>query len=352
MLLSYLFPEEEKVDIIENDDNSVIIGPFRFIKPYKYTFQCSAKSRWCSKPLVDTFLSEFKHWTKDVIVKRINDGDIVVNGKRIPVDYTIKNGDKIEHTITRIEIPVYNEPIEVLGENDEFIAYLKPASVPVHESGGFLFNSLGKRVGDKYYPLHRLDKVTSGIIIMGKSEAAANKFRGLLETGNIKKTYLARVIGEFPHSDIVVNEPIEMDHCLNRMVVSKKGKESTTEFRLIKTNGKESIVECHPITGRTHQIRIHLSYLGYPISNDELYGGSKQKYTKEELKALDEARKHGYWPPDTSLCDDDPVLEMKIYLHSVHYQSEHFDFHAPFPKWFDLDYREDGNTSKSRSCAI
>lgn len=274
--------------------NPVIIGPFRFIKPYKFTFRCIAKGRWEGRLLVDVFTQEFKHWQREQILKRIHDSDIVVNGKSIGVDYKIKEHDVIEHTITRIETPIYNLPITKIGENDNFIAFLKPSSIPVHATGGYFYNSMVKLIDKRYYPIHRLDKVTSGIIVMAKSNEDAKMFTKMLQDKTVKKAYLARVLGEFPEGVIKVNQPIKeakRDRALREC--GEGGKESLTVFKRLVTNGKESIVKCKPITGRTHQIRVHLSYLGYPISNDFYYGGNKPKLTKEEEDALKEAEKMG-----------------------------------------------------------
>ena len=315
----------------------VIIGPFRFVKPYYFTFPCTAKGRWIGRKLIDVFCQEFKHWKRGVIEKRIRDGDITVNERRIELDYVIQQSDRIKHTIIRRECPVYNRPIRKLGETDEYVAYLKPASIPVHATGGYYYNAMVKQIGERYHPVHRLDRVTSGIIIMGKTKDAAQNFGKMLQNGKIHKTYLARVRGVFPEGEITCTQPIR-ESAKSREIkeCGEGGKDSLTLFKRVETNGQESIIECRPITGRTHQIRVHLAFLGFPISNDALYGGVKPKLTAEEERAIKEAERRGFWPPDTVMDKDDAFNVSEIYLHSIHYQSDIFDFRAPKPDWASL----------------
>ncbi|KAH0794145.1 pseudouridine synthase [Histomonas meleagridis] len=332
--------EEEKEELkphLVNTIEPIVIGPFRFIKPYLYTFHCSAKARWIGKPLIDVFEHEFKHWSHSTLVERIQSGYITVNKHHITIDYIIQNRDFIEHTILRRESPIYNLPIEKLGETADYVAYHKPSSLPVYSTGGYYYNSLINMVDPQYHPVHRLDKVTSGIVVFAKSETSARHFGQMLLSKKIHKTYIARVIGSFPAGETKVYAPIR-ESSVNRSLreCGEGGKESLTLFKLISTNGSESIVECHPITGRTHQIRVHLSYLGYPISNDVKYGGKEPVLSSDEKKALEEAKKRGLWPPDTTFEDENPAVSFGIYLHSCHYQSDEFDFKAPLPKWTEL----------------
>lgn len=331
--------EEPRIKHTVDSIQPIIIGPFRFIEPYPFTFQCNAKRRWYGCKLIDKFAQEFKHWDRKTLVQRIENHQILVNGHPITVDYIIKEHDFITHSIIRTESPVYNEKIEKLGETTNYIAFLKPSSVPVHATGGYFYNSMVKRLDARYYPVHRLDKVTSGIIVMAKTEDSARTFGKYLESHQIEKTYIARVMGEFPDGEIRVDAPI-LENPKDRTVrvCGPGGKESLTIFKRISTNGRESIVECHPITGRTHQIRVHLAHLNHPISNDPMYGGKYIGFTKAEKEALKEAHRLKLWPPDTILSkDDDKHLVFGIFLRSVHYKSDEFDFKAPMPDWIDLD---------------
>ena len=337
--------EEDRRELVPPCE-AVIIEPFRFIRPYYFTFPCTAKGRWLGRKLVEVFCKEFKHWSREVIEKRIRDGDITVNDEAVTVEYVIQAHDRIKHTVTRVERPVYNRPIVKLGETDDYVAFLKPASIPVHATGGYFYNAMVKQIGQRYHPVHRLDRVTSGIIVMAKNKEAAQNFGVMLQDGKISKMYLARVRGVFPEGEIRCDAPIrEKEGAREIRECGEGGKESLTLFKRLSTNGTESIVECHPITGRTHQIRVHLAHLGYPISNDPLYGGVMPSLTRDEQKAIDAAQKQGLWPPDTIIGKDDVFNVFQIYLHSFHYQSNVFDFHAPLPEWEDLDKYQVGASS-------
>ena len=334
---------EEKEKSIKNFDinnekpSEIIIGPFRFYEPYDFTFKTVAKGRWYKRVLLDVFSEEFKHVSRDVLIQRIKDGKITVNDKNIPIDYVIKEHDVIKHTAPRIESPVYNIPIEKLGETDDFIAVFKPSSLPIHATGGYFYNSLVKQIGTRYFPVHRLDRVTSGIIVFAKSDNAAKKFTEMLNSNKINKTYVARVLGKFPEGETVVDVPIkESKDSRAKRTCGEGGKESKTIFKLLKTNGTESIVECHPITGRTHQIRVHLSHIGYPISNDSFYGGHESKLTPDEEQALREAKERGLLAPEIEEEWENKEISFQIYLCSIHYTSDLFDFKAPLPSWADL----------------
>lgn len=333
--------ENSQGNEIKDESNVVIIEPFRFIKPYEFTFTAGSKERWVGQKLVDVFSNEFIMATREEYEDRIRKGKIIVNGKKITTDYRIGPKDDIKHTCTRIEAPVFNKPLLKLGETDNYVAYLKPASITVNTVGGYFYNSMVKRLPSHLHVVHRLDRVTSGIIIFAKNKAAATNFNQYLVGDKVNKTYVARVIGQFPEGEIICDQPLDTDYTVHHTVVTPTGKPSKTIFKLLKTNGKESLVEAHPITGRTHQIRCHLQYLGYPISNDEMYGGRRAKYTKQMLDALKKAEKMGLWPCDYCQDKSNPYVEFQVYLHSVHYQTPEFDFHAPMPDWADLDYGTD-----------
>ena len=332
--------EEKEKDSLQEDNqtNQIIIGPFRFYKPYDFTFKTVAKGRWYRRVLIDVFSEEFKHFSRDVLTQRILDGKITVNDQKIPLDYVIKEHDVIKHTAPRIESPTYNIPIEKLGETDDYIAVFKPASIPIHATGGYFQNSLIKQIGTRYFPVHRLDRVTSGIIVFAKSDKAAKTFAEMLNTGKIHKTYIARVLGKFPEGETIVDVPIkESKDSRAKQTCGEGGKESKTIFKLLETNGKESIVECHPITGRTHQIRVHLAHINHPISNDSFYGGTESGLSKSEENALKEAKEKGLLAPEIEEEWKKHEITFQIYLCSVHYSSELFNFKAPVPKWANLE---------------
>ncbi|EAX98803.1 RNA pseudouridylate synthase family protein [Trichomonas vaginalis G3] len=173
---------------------------------------------------------------------------------------------------------------------------------------------------------------------MAKSDSAAKRFTEMLNNNKIEKTYIARVLGQFPPEKKIVDLPIiESAESRAKMVCKEGGKPSQTEFELVTTNGKESIVKCHPITGRTHQIRVHLASIGFPISNDVFYGGTTASLTPEEESALKEAKSRGLLAEEIEEEWVNKEITFQIYLRSVHYKSELFDFSIDMPEWAKLD---------------
>jgi len=204
-------------------------------------------------------------------------GKIQVNGQTKKLDYVIKNGDKVSHAKHRHEIPVLGDKIKVIHDGEDYLVVEKPCSIPMHPCGKYRYNSLSiilaKELRYKNLrTLYRLDRLTSGLCILGKNFQSALVLDKHIKERTAIKTYICRVVGEFPEGRIVVDKPID---CASRKIglywLNDEGKESLTEFERVSYNGTTSVVKCYPKTGRTHQIRIHLQYLGHPIINDPLY---------------------------------------------------------------------------------
>lgn len=142
--------------------------------------------------------------------------------------------------------------------------------------------------------VHRIDKETSGVLIIAKTPEAFSNLQGQFKKRKIHKKYIAKVYGKFPENDVVVDAPIARNpRNRERFAVVEGGKEAQTTFHLVKhieEDGEEySIVECEPKTGRTHQIRVHLTALGHPVVGDKLYSGkkrSKRDFDKFERQYL------------------------------------------------------------------
>lgn len=231
-----------------------------------------------------------------------------MNGKPTGIDTKIMNGQVICHTLHRHEPPVTAQPIGIVHEDDDLIVINKPAGVPVHPAGRYNYNSVVEIMrADRGYgwnpmPCNRLDRLTSGLMFIGKHAKAADDIGIQLKARTVRKEYVARVIGEFPAEDVICDQPIlaiSPKLGLNRARAS--GKEARTIFKRLAYypaevkneivtedmrtekekardakmawKGKEgySVVRCLPLTGRTHQLRVHLQYLGHPIANDPIY---------------------------------------------------------------------------------
>ncbi|KAG5934520.1 hypothetical protein E4U59_006132 [Claviceps monticola] len=304
----------------------------RRVRPYHWTYNTYCKERWRGKTLMEVFVSEFRDRPAEYYRMTMEKGDIFINGKSVGPDYVIQNGDLISHTMHRHEPPVTAEPIGIIHEDNDMIVINKPSGVPVHPAGRYKFNSVLEIMmaerGPLFrpYPCNRLDRLTSGIMFVAKSVQAADKLGNQIKARTVRKEYVARVVGEFPEGDVVCDQPILLISPklgLNR--VRANGKSARTAFKRLayyppttaaapapdssggggenvggnishiengsgnssSSNNEDikgrpwatkrgySIVRCLPVTGRTHQIRVHLQYLGHPIQNDPIYANQR-----------------------------------------------------------------------------
>lgn len=234
-------------------------------------------------------------------------GAVVVNGQKVPTNHIVKNGDIVSHTLHRHEPPVTAQEIGIIHEDDDMIVINKPAGVPVHPAGRYNYNSIIEIMraqrghGFNPLPCNRLDRLTSGVMFIGKNARAADKLGKQIMGRTVRKEYVARVKGEFPEGDVVCEMPIlQISPKLGLNRVRANGKDARTVFKRLayypptaaddaversktaeelkleegrpwmKKEGY-SVVRCLPLTGRTHQIRVHLQFLGHPISNDPIY---------------------------------------------------------------------------------
>ncbi|GJC85250.1 uncharacterized protein ColLi_08088 [Colletotrichum liriopes] len=269
----------------------------RRVAPYHFTYHTWAKERWRGRKLIEIFEDEFRDRTLEYYRHAMETGAIVVNGKIVGPDHVVKNGDL---------------PIRIIHEDDEMIVVNKPSGVPVHPAGRYKYNSLIEIMkaerGEHFlpYPCHRLDRLTSGILFIGKTPQAAVKLTAQIRAHTVRKEYLARVAGKFPDGEVVCDQPIlQISPRLGLNRVRANGKSARTVFKRLayyppeNRNGSEleqpktaeqlveeerrpwikkegySIVRCLPLTGRTHQIRVHLQFVGHPIQNDPLYANQR-----------------------------------------------------------------------------
>nr|CAN83167.1 hypothetical protein VITISV_021912 [Vitis vinifera] len=205
--------------------------------------------------------------------------------------------------------------------------------------------------------IHRLDRLVSGLLILARSASKADSFRQQIEAGMVQKQYIAKVTGVFPDD--------EVGNCCGNTPL--KGKSACTKFTRISTNGTHSIVLCEPITGRTHQIRVHLQYTGHPIANDMLYLSefSVDRSTKG-LSADRAAANSGCSLPSSSpkscvdeYCDDNSTVDFSIdpmctncpnltpkgydedeeglWLHCIRYCGPDWVYECPHPEWASHD---------------
>ncbi|RWS22177.1 RNA pseudouridylate synthase domain-containing protein 2-like protein, partial [Leptotrombidium deliense] len=249
----------------------------RKVYPYFFEYNAYCKRRWIGRKVSEIIEKEFRAIPKRLLEQRFEMALTVVNKQKVSPDYLIKDGDVLTSRVHRHENSVLAAPIKIIFESDEMLVVDKPPSIPVHACGRYRLNSvlyiLSKENGYKnLHVCHRLDRLTSGVFIMAKSIQKANEIMGQMRDRMVQKEYVCKVDGEFPDGEITCDQPLaRLSHKIGLFFVHKDGKESVTKFEKLSSDGKTSIVRCKPLTGRTHQIRVHLQYLGFPICNDVLY---------------------------------------------------------------------------------
>ncbi|GAB6032271.1 hypothetical protein CHUAL_010911 [Chamberlinius hualienensis] len=249
----------------------------RKIYPYFYTFTTYCKGRWINMKLIDVFAKEFLAQPVYEFENSIKKGLLTVNGEEVKPEYILKNGDLIANRIHRHEVPVTDKPLKIISLTEDLVVIDKPSSIPAHPSGRYRFNTVvfilakdfnlpGLRIA------YRLDRLTSGLMMFSRNLERDKQLKDEIKNRSVQKRYLSRVQGVFPEDPVLCKEPIAVfSHQIGICRVDPNGKECETEFERWSTNGKTSVVLCKPKTGRMHQIRVHLQYLGYPIVNDPLY---------------------------------------------------------------------------------
>mmetsp|Transcript_7583 Transcript_7583/g.14218 ORF Transcript_7583/g.14218 Transcript_7583/m.14218 type:complete len:329 (-) Transcript_7583:2559-3545(-) len=310
----------------------------RCVIPYDYNYQTYCKERWRDRPLLEVFTQEFKAYSAEYYEEAVKTGAVTVNDVIVPSDYVIRNGDCIVHKTLRHEPPVFMRPPRVVWDLPHFIVVDKPSSIPVHSCGAYHKNSLLGILEHEFgyknlKPVHRLDRVTSGVVVLAKTSAAARNITALMQQDLCLKQYIARVRGRFPHQSITVNAGIACKSQKDGVYfVDSSGKESSTliEFYKYDAESDTSLVWAQPITGRTHQIRLHLQHLGFPIANDSCYGGedlnpvtlSDVTYKRVKLEIGDKR----------IALEDSKQLE--IWLHAYRYRlTQNLDFCVGLPVW-------------------
>ncbi len=232
-------------------------------------------------------------------LKKINHS-IDINGRWEYMGYRLQKGDVLQVLIVEEEsskkIPPVKLPLEVVYEDEDILVVNKPAHMPIHPSMKHYENTLGNAVAyyfmeqNKpciYRCINRLDKDTSGLTILAKHFVAASMLYDQMVAREIKRTYYAITDGEVPEEEGTINAPIgrEGDSVVVRAVDYEKGDEAITHYRVLGRGGGLSLVECHLDTGRTHQIRVHMKHLGYPLIGDFLYHPENHTMDRQALHA-------------------------------------------------------------------
>ncbi|MCI5529962.1 MAG: RluA family pseudouridine synthase [Blautia sp.] len=246
---------------------------------------------------IDRYLSEKNaELSRSYLQKLLKEQGITVNGREVKANYKVQAGDEI-----RISLPDLSEPdilpedipLDILYEDEDVMVVNKPKGMVVHPSAGhtsgtlvnaILFHCQGNLSGINGVMrpgiVHRIDKDTTGALLICKNDVAHRDLAEQLKEHSIKRRYRAIVSGNLKDDEGTVEGPIGR-HPVDRKKMAinyKNGKEAITHYKVLERFGNATYIECRLETGRTHQIRVHMTSIGHPLLGDEVYGSGKNPY--------------------------------------------------------------------------
>ncbi|MCK1238690.1 RluA family pseudouridine synthase [Streptococcus uberis] len=240
---------------------------------------------------LDKALADLTDLSRSQANDEIKKGTILVNGEPVKAKYTVKEGDIISYQLPEEEILDYEAediPIDIVYEDEDLAIINKAQGMVVHPSAGHssgtLVNALLYHIKDlstingvvRPGIVHRIDKDTSGLLMIAKNDKAHHILADELKAKKSLRKYLAIVHGNLPNDRGIIEAPIgrsEKDR--KKQAVTAKGKDAITSFQVVERFGDFTLVELSLETGRTHQIRVHMAYIGHPVAGDPLYGPRK-----------------------------------------------------------------------------
>lgn len=244
---------------------------------------------------IDAFIAEKVDVSRVTVQRLIDEENISVNGKKTKPSYKVQENDVIEveeEKPKEIELKAQEIPLEILYEDDDIIVVNKPKGMVVHPANGnpdgTLVNAIMaickdslSGIGGEIRPgiVHRLDKDTSGALIIAKNDKAHINMSEQIKNHEVEKTYIALVKGIVKENEATINMPIgRSTKDRKKMAVNKNGKNAVTHFKVLERFNNYTLLEVKIETGRTHQIRVHLTEIGYPIVGDGVYSNGKNEW--------------------------------------------------------------------------
>lgn len=230
-------------------------------------------------------------WSRTLVQQWVKEGIVLVNGSTVKANYKVKQGDVLtvdEPEPEELDIPAEDLNLEIVYEDKDVLVVNKPSGMVVHPAPGHttgtLVNGLMHHCTDlsgingvmRPGIVHRIDKDTSGLLMVAKNDKAHTSLVDQLVKKTVTRVYTALVHGHIPHDNGTIDAPIGRDKKDRQsMGVENDGKHAVTHFKVLERFGDFTLVECRLETGRTHQIRVHMKYIGHPLAGDPKYGPKK-----------------------------------------------------------------------------
>ncbi|MCM8711020.1 RluA family pseudouridine synthase [Clostridium sp. SYSU_GA19001] len=244
---------------------------------------------------LDVYLSgKLQDKSRSFIQGLIEEGKVLVNNLSKKSNYKVKVNDKVKVVIPEpvsLDIEPENIPLDIMYEDSDVIVINKPQGMVVHPAPGInkgtLVNALMNHCTDlsgingvtRPGIVHRIDKDTSGVLVVAKNDYAHNKLSQQLKDHSMRRIYIALVEGVIKREEGTIDAPLGR-HPIERIKIAvvKDGRRAVTHYKVIERYKNNTLIECRLETGRTHQIRVHMSHIGHPLVGDPVYGYKKQRF--------------------------------------------------------------------------
>lgn len=316
---------------------------WRVVVPYFCEMKSICKGRWVGRSLVEVFAQEFADGSPAAVERlqqEVACGTVRVNGLAASTGDVLQAGDRICRLLHVHEKPCWmSDKVRVLSETPDLYAVHKPGGIPVHACGKYRKNTLIEGIWTEemgmppVYPINRLDRLTSGVMLLPKTPTVAQRLRQEFDRRAIKKLYLARVAGRLPAEDsgapagdgaartVLAQQPLVLISAKHGIMgclcePAPEEQQAVTEFVEVAYDpaSDESVVSCRPTTGRMHQIRVHLQWIGCPVVGDPDYGAflsseDRQLSLSAKCNAAAEAKKHRHVARSQNLMYISPCHE-------------------------------------------